>query len=303
MNLKKIPIWIRAVRPQFFTATIIPVILGSVIGWRAAAVFNWCYFWLCLIGIIFVHAGLDLANDYYDHKSGVDDINKTPTPFSGGSRSIQKGLLSPKEVFTGAITCFIITVLIGLYLNYLSRGNIILILGVIGVFLAFFYTADPIRIGYTGLGELSVGVGFGPVIVMGAYYLQTQQLTWVPFWASIPVAILIALVLYINEFPDWEADKAVKKRTLVVILGKEKAIWIYYVLLSLVYVYIITGVIFGLYPVYTLITLLSIPLALKAVKTIHKNYNRINELLPANALTIALHSLIGLGLIIGYVIK
>ena len=295
-------IWLKAIRPQFFTATLIPVFLGGILGWYETGNFNLIFFLLSLIGGIFIHAGLNLANDYFDHTSGVDDLNPFPTPFSGGSRVIQEGLLSPREILRASILFFLGGVGIGLYLNAILPGNTLLWIGILGVFLAFFYTGEPLRIGYTGLGEFSVFLGFGPVMVMGSYFVQAKTLSILPLLASIPVGILIALVLYINEFPDFEADKEGGKRTLVVILGKRKAVNLYVCFLGFVYLWIIGGIIFGFFPPLTLLTLLTLPLAFSAIRVARKNYNRIKELLPANALTILLHLTLGIILSLSYLL-
>ncbi len=294
--------WFNATRPKFFTGTVVPVVLGSVIAWYQFNTFNWYYFFLTFIGGIFIHAGLDLANDYFDHTSGVDEKNRFYSPFNGGSRFIQDGILKPVHVLYASIICFLIGITIGLYLNFVLPGNILLIIGIIGVFLAFFYTADPVRIGYTGFGEIAVGLGFGPVMVLGSYFVQAKQLTLVPFLASIPVAILIALVLFINEFPDYEADKAGNKKTLVVILGKQKAIKIYYILSSFIYVWVIIGVMLKVYPYYALLVFVTLPLFFKAIKVAKLHYDKIQELLPANAATIGLHLTIGILLSVSYLI-
>lgn len=290
----KMMIWLKAVRPHFFTATLVPITLGAVIAWYQFGKFNWSYFLFALIGGLFIHAGLDLANDYFDHTSGVDEINRFSTPFSGGSRVIQERILTPHQVLRGSIFCFLAGITIGLYLNFVLPGNVLLIIGIIGIFLAFFYNADPIRIGYTGFGELSVGLGFGPVMVLGSYYVQAHQISWLPFLASIPIGILIALVLYINEFPDYEADKQAGKRTLVVILGKKKAVKVYYLLLGFVYLWVILGVISKNFPYFALIIFITLPLCIKAIRVAKSNYDKIYELLPANAATIGLHLTIGL---------
>lgn len=300
MNLDKLKIWIKAARAPFFTATIIPVILGSIIAWSDTSKFIWLKFCLTLVGAVLIHAGTNLANDYFDHISGCDEANPNPTPFSGGSRLIQQGIILPKKILFASFISFILGATIGLYLNYVSGKNIILILGIIGVFLGFFYTAKPFRIGYTSLGELAVAIGFGPLMVMGAYYVQAQNLPLKVFLISIPVGILIALVLFINEFPDYVADKSVGKRTLVVILGKKKAVILYQILLASVYIFIVSLVILKLLPQVMLIVLLSLPLALKALTLSGRNFDKIYELLPANAATIKLHSLIGILLCIGF---
>ena len=299
MNIK---IWLKAIRAPFFTATIVPVALGSILAWYDTNNFMWARFWLAMVGAILIHTGTNLANDYFDHLSGCDAANATPTPFSGGSRVIQEGLINPKKILCVALATFILGSIIGLYLNYVSGKNVILVLGITGVFLGFFYTAKPLRIGYTSLGELAVGIGFGPLMVMGAYYVQTQSLPFKVFLISIPVGILIALVLFINEFPDYSADKSANKRTLVVILGKKTAVILYHALLAGVYLAVALFVIFKLLPAMSLIVFLSLPLALKALAVSKNNFDKIYELLPANAMTIGLHLLIGVLLSVGLIL-
>jgi len=295
MNFK---VWLKAIRVPFFTATIIPVTLGSVLAWHDTGGFMWMRFFLTMIGGVLMHMGTNLSNDYFDHLSGCDEKNLTPTPFSGGSRVIQEGLIPPQKILYVALASFIIGGAIGLYLNHLAGGNVILILGVIGVFLGFFYTAKPLQIGYGSFGELAVGTGFGPLMVMGSYYVQARNLTLEAFLVSVPVGILIAMVLFINEFPDYLADKTVNKRTLVVILGKKNAVILYHILLAGVYLFVALTVAFKFLPLISLIVLLSLPLALKAFVTSKNNFDKIYELLPANAATIGLHSLIGILLIL-----
>ena len=287
-------IWLKAIRIPFFTATIIPVTLGSIIAWYDAGNFIWIRFLPAMLGASLIHAGTNLANDYFDHRWGCDEANLHPTPFSGGSRVIQEGLIAPKKILYASLVTFILGSVIGLYLNYLSGKNVILILGVIGVFLGFFYTAKPFRIGYGSFGELAVGVGFGPLMVMGSYYIQAQALPFRIFLISIPIGILIALVLFINEFPDYTADKAVGKMTLVVILGKKRSVVLYHSLLTVIYLAIISLVMFKFLPFICLIALFSLPLAFRAFVVSKNNFDKVYELLPANISTIGLHCLIGI---------
>lgn len=293
--------WLKAIRAPFFTATIIPVVLGAIVAWYDTGNFMWMRFWLTLIGAILIHAGTNLANDYFDHLSGCDALNPNPTPFSGGSRVIQDGLIAPKNILCVSLMAFILGSGVGLYLNHLSGGNVILILGISGVFLGFFYTAQPLRIGYGRFGELAVGIGFGPLMVMGAYYVQAQTLPLKVFLISLPIGILIALVLFINEFPDYLADKAVGKRTSVIILGKKRAVILYHILLTGVYLAIVILVIFRFLPPFCLVVFLSLPLAIMALAGSRKNFDKIDELLPVNASTIGLHAIIGLLLCLGFV--
>ena len=295
-----VKLWIRAIRAPFFTATIIPVLLGMAIAWAHTGQIFWMKLLLTLLGVVFAHAGTNLLNDYYDHKSKNDELNLHPTFFSGGSRVIQEGLISAKTVFRSGLLLFGLGGTIGIYLNRVSKGNVILILGLVGLLLGFFYSAGPIRIGYLGFGELAVGFGFGPLVVGGSYYVQAQRLSIEPFLASIPITILILLVLFINEFPDYEADSLANKRTWIVKLGKERAIKIYHILLFLVYFTIASGIIFRFLPFFGILAFISLPLTLRAIAISWKNYDKIEELLPANAITIRLHSIIGLLLTAGY---
>lgn len=299
---KAVLTWLKAVRIPFFTATVVPIVLGGLLAWRDTSGFFWVRFWITLAGGLFMHAGTNLANDYFDHLSGSDEANPNPTPFSGGSRVIQEGLIPAKSILFAAITAFVLGSSIGLYLNDLSGGNVILLLGIVGVFLGVFYSARPFRIGYGSFGELAVGIGFGPLMVLGSYYVQAKALPFGIFLISIPVGILIALVLYINEFPDYTGDKAVGKRTLVVVLGKERAVILYHLLLAAAYICILLLILFKYLPNACLIVFLSLPLAIKAFNTSRKNFDKVYELLPANASTIALHALVGALLCAGIVL-
>jgi len=296
-------LWLKAIRAPFFTATIIPVVLGAILAWHDTNSFIWHKFILTLLGIIFIHTGTNLINDYADHLSGNDKANPTPTPFSGGSRVIQDGELPAAKILFAALGAFFVGSLIGLYLNYVSNSNIILAIGIIGIFLGFFYSMRPLQIGYGSLGELAVGIGFGPLVVIGSYYVQANTLSPRVFLVSLPIGILIALVLLINEFPDYQADKKVGKKTLVVLWGRKKTILLYNALLVSVYLLIISLVVARILPAGALITLITLPLAIKALSVSSRNFDKIDELLPANAATIALHSLIGILLGIGLILE
>lgn len=299
-SVNRIVVWLKAMRLPFLTATIVPVTFGSVMAWHDRGGFIWLRFWLVILGASFIHIGTNLANDYFDYLSGADQANLNPTPFSGGSRMIQNGFILPKKILYASLAAFIFGSLIGFYLNYLCGQNVILILGILGVFLGFFYSARPFAIGYKMFGELAVGIGFGPLMVMGAYFVQARNLPLSVFLISLPLGMLIALVVLINEFPDYAPDKSVEKNTLVVVLGQKKAIVIYHILLALTYGYVILLVIFKIIPLFCLIVFLSLPWVLKAFTVSQKNFERVYELLPANASTIGLHSIFGLLLCIAY---
>ena len=216
--------WRMAIRIPFLTASAVPVLLGTAIAWAATGAIHWWFFLLTMIAGLLIHIGSNVINDYSDHKSGNDEVNREfVRPFSGGSRVIQLGLLTPLEVLAGATLAFLLSAGIGFYLAW-ARGPMILLLGAIGLISGLFYTGGIFNWAKRGIGELLVGLNFGILMALGAYYVQAQSFSWLPVIAAIPVSLLIAAVLYINEFPDYTADKQVGKKTLVVRLGREKAV-------------------------------------------------------------------------------
>jgi 1,4-dihydroxy-2-naphthoate octaprenyltransferase len=300
--LSKIELWIRASRAPFLTASVISVILGAAVAWNLTGKFDLLKFILTAIGVIFIHLGTNLVNDYFDHKSNLDEINENHNMFSGGSRVIQDKELSPKAILSAGLFCFAMAAVIGFYLNAVTPGNVILYIGILGFFIGYFYTATPIKLGYTSLGEIITVVACGPLIVYGTFFVLAQSHAIQPLLASIPVGILVGLILYINEFQDHDADKKVSKKTLVVVLGKAAAIKLFYFFLIFNYVWVILGVILHRFPIYTLGTIVTFPICFKAIKVAGLNYDKIKELLPANAATIGLHLTFGILLSLGYVL-
>lgn len=292
--MERSKIWIKALRLPFLTATVVPVVLGTAVAWYRTGLFDAVYFIVTLAAVAFAHLGTNLTNDYYDHRSGNDAANSKFSPFNGGSRVIQDGQIPARHILIAALLCFSVAMLLGLYLLLTTQRIAIVLFGLTGILCGFFYTATPIRIGYHSLGELAVGFGFGPLTLMGAYWIQTFSFDMVPAMASVPVAILILLVLLINEFPDYEADKAAGKETLVVSLGPPVAVRLYEGLLLLTYVFIAAMVVARVFPLGTLVTLVTLPLAVRAMRVSYRHYGEYPELLPANAATIALHFFIGI---------
>lgn len=298
----KLRLFIAEMRLGFLTASVTPVLLGTAIAWATAKVFLWDVFLLTLVAGVSLHLGANIANDYFDHLSGDDDINVDYIrPFSGGSRLIQQGLLSPFAVFVESMFFFMIGGLIGLGLAF-TRGMFVLVLGVIGVASGFFYTAPPVRLVSRGIGEVFIGLNFGVLMTLGAYYVQVRTIDYVTILPSIPVALLIIAVLYINEFPDYRADEATGKRTLVVRLGRKNAARGYAVIMTAVYLTILFGVIMNVMPDDTLVALTTLPLGSLAVRRAVISYEKSFELIPANASTVLTHLLTGMFLTLGYVL-
>lgn len=300
--MNKLKLYLMEVRVPFFTASIVPIILGTAIAFNITQSINWSYFLFALIGGIFLHAGANVINDYFDHLTQNDEINKEfVRPFTGGSRLIQEGLLSPKEVLIEAVVCLLVGSIIGLYLSY-KLGWVILLIGIFGVLSATFYVFPRINLVGLGIGEALIGINFGILMTFGAYYVQTGNFSWVPIVASLPVALLITAVLYINEFQDAKADQAVGKNHLVVRLGKKQAVSGYILIMLLTYLIVVIGVITDTLPPVSLIALLTLPLALKSIRVAQEHYDDSIKLVPANASTIMNHLFTGLLLVISFVL-
>ncbi len=302
MTKSKFKLYLSEVRAPFFTATIVPVILGSVIAWSSFDIFSWGYFFLTLFGSILIQAGANVANDYWDHKSGNDEANvEFLRPYTGGSRMIQKGLLTPKEVLTEALLLFGAGSLIGLFLTYM-RGEVILYLGLIGVLSAYFYTAPPFKLVFRGIGELFIGLDFGVLLTVGSFYVQTGFFALEPLVASLPIALLVTAILYINEFQDYKADIKVGKNHLVARMGKKRAQVGYGIMMWMTYLIIVAGVVSQIISPWTILGLVTIPIAMKAVNTAKVYYDDYLKLAPANVGAIMSHLLTGLLMSIGYMI-
>ncbi|MBT3464308.1 prenyltransferase [archaeon] len=300
--MNKINIYLKALRAPFFTASIIPVLLGFVLAWNEGGSWNWVYFILTILMAVFVQGGVNLSNDFFDHVSGNDEQNNNYSQFSGGSRVIQDKLLKPKEALVASTLLLIIGALIGLYLNRIYEGNALLVLMLIGLFIGFFYTATPLKLSYRGLGEIGVAICFGPILVLFSHFLFSGTISVLAFFISIPMGLLVFLIILINEFQDYESDKKTSKNTLVVLLGKKKSVKIYQNVLVSVYLLIILSIVFFKLPILILISLFSAFLGYKTYNILENNYTKIKELLPANGMTIGLHMITGVLIIIGLVL-
>ena len=163
-----------------------------------------------------------------------------------------------------------------------------------GVFIAFFGNAPPFRLNYVGLGELATGIGSGPLIVLGSYYVQAQRATYEALWASIPVGLLGAAILWINQFPDYEADRDAGKLNCLVRLGRDRSRYIYSLLMLGPYAVVLLWVLTQSDAWPYLAVILTIPIALKAIKILSAHYQTYDEIIPAQALTIQTHLALGL---------
>jgi 1,4-dihydroxy-2-naphthoate octaprenyltransferase len=293
-------LFLRATRLPFLSATFVPVLLGIAVAAYANG-FNWWLALLTLVGGAAIHLGINVANDVFDTRSGADEANVNPTQFSGGSRVILYGLLSMRQMALLATGFYAVGIGIGVLLAAL-RGWDLLWLGVAGALIGVFYTAPPLRLVHRGLGELAVAIGFGPIMALGAYYVQAREYALEPLLASLPVAILIALILYVNEVPDRPGDAASGKRTLPVRFSKAAVVRGYEGAVVLTFALIAVLALSGLIVRPALLALLAAPLALPVVRALRDSYDQPYALMPAMGRNIQLHLVTGLLLIVGYVI-
>ncbi|HZN14861.1 MAG TPA: prenyltransferase [Acidimicrobiales bacterium] len=289
-----------AARLPFLTATIVPVALGGAVAARDHR-FGWGWFLLALVGAVLIHIGLNMANDLFDDASGADEANVTPTPFSGGSRVLQYGLVSRRAATVATAACYLGGIAIGLGLAA-ARGWGLLAIGGVGVAISLAYSAPPLKLVHRGVGELVTAVGFGPVTTLGTYYVCAQRWSAEALAVSVPVAALIALVLYVNEIPDRAGDAAVGKRTLPVRWPQARVVRGYAIGAGIAYSAVVGGVVGGLTPAWTLVALLTIPMARKVHRGLVRHYDRPYDLMPSMQANIALHLVTGLLLLAGYLI-
>jgi len=298
-NSKKVIIWIKELRTPFFTCTIVPVTLGTMIAWYEIGIFDLELFALTLIGMIAIHAGSNMIDDYFDYESGADRhpiYDRLESPFFGGSGVLVDGELKPEQVRYASLILFLLGGIIGGYLA-IVRGLMILIIGVIGSLFGYFHAK---HISARGLGEFSLFLNFGPLPVLGSFFVQTQIFSIGPFLASIPIGILMFCMLLINSIPDYIADKTVEKETIPVKIGRKKSAYLYIILIVLIYVSITISVLFEYIPRGTLIALTTIPLAAVYGKVVLGHSTEPNKMLPANLGTYLLHLSTGILLILGY---
>jgi 1,4-dihydroxy-2-naphthoate octaprenyltransferase len=294
-------LFLRATRLPFLSATFVPVALGVAV----AALHGEWHWWLAILTLVAascVHLGLNVANDVFDTASGVDRANMNPTQFSGGSRVIHYGLLSMRQMVLIMLGFYAVGAGIGLYLA-ISRGFWPLLwIGLAGLFISVFYTAPPFRFVHRGLGEICVFLGFGPIMAIGAYYVQAKAWSWEAIYASLPVGILIAMVLYVNEIPDRPADASAGKRTLPVRLPKRAVIAGYAASVAMAFGLILFGSVFGVIPRPAILALAAIPLALPVYRGLESFYESPYALMPTMAKNIQVHLATGLLMVVGYVV-
>lgn len=276
MNISNtIKVWAGQIRAPFLLLAVVLVMIGGGVAHDNGS-FDFLIFSLCLLGAVLAHASVNIFNELSDHRTGIDSRTRR-TPFSGGSGTLQAGLLTVRQVTVAAWGTLLSAFIIGAYLTLVS-GWLILVLAVIGGLVSVFYTSHVTRF---ALGELASGICLGSLVVIGTYYAMTGQVSGEVILVSIPPGLLTALLLFLNEFPDLEADRAGGRRHLLILLGRKRAAVVYVLSLAACYLFILLMALSGALPTVTLISLLTAPLAVKAARTTLKHHDDFEEMIPA----------------------
>ncbi len=299
--MKKIKIWWQALRFHFTFPTFLPVILGNAVAILETKHWNWISGIAMIAATVIHHIGLNLADDYYDYQHGTDVLkNLGKNPYAGGSGILVLGLLKPKAIYLASLACYLITILIGLFIVY-THGLWALILGIFGVFCSYYYTAPPLRLAYRGLGELAIWINFGPVLILGSYYLQAHSISIAAILLSIIMGNLIFSVIIANEIPDYTNDKLAGKNTLIVKFGKQFGIFALMIAIIIIFgIIIFTTIIIHVLPMIFISTLLIIPISIKAI-TILKRTMHLKKI-HGNEFIIQFANLFGIILILGTIV-
>jgi 1,4-dihydroxy-2-naphthoate octaprenyltransferase len=290
---------VRTTRLPFLSATAVPVLLGIAVAARGGAFNTWLAL-LTVVGAALTHLAINVSNDIFDTLSGADEANVNPTPFSGGSRVLLYDLLTLRQLIALAAALFGGAAAIGLVLVWATGSATLLGIGLAGMALGLAYTAPPLKLVYRGLGEIAVAIGFGPIMLLGAYVVQTGSVSREAVVASVPVAILVALILYVNEIPDRVGDAAAGKRTLPVRLTPGMVTGIYLACAVLAFAVVVGGVAAGLLPVATLLALLAAPLIWPVYRGLTQFYSQPYALMPVMGTNIKIHAYVGMLLLAGY---
>jgi 1,4-dihydroxy-2-naphthoate octaprenyltransferase len=289
--------WARVTRAPFLTATLVPVAIGLVWSMQRGSV-DWFLLPAVAVGAIALHVAANCFNDYFDWKSGADEINEDFVEgVTGGSRALQRDRGDPDTMYRTAAIASLVATGCGVAL-LVTRGWGIVAFGLVGLATAYFYTAPPLRlVARRGLGELVVGLNFGPLMVAGASFALTGTFRATDLVVGLPIGLLTTAILWVNEFPDADADAEVDKNHLVVTLGRSTARWGYVALLIAAFGTVAATVFTGVLPREALLFGLGLPLAFRAGHLVVSHDDE--QLASACRTTIQLHLVAGLGLVGG----
>ena len=283
MSNNNLQVILRSIRPPFLLLTPVCILLGLGTAINTGAEINTATFLLALAGAISAHISVNTLNEYLDFRSGLDLVTQK-TPFSGGSGALPDNPLAASAVLSVAILTLVTTILIGLYFIVL-RGLAILPLGLMGVVIIVLYTGWINRHPFSCL--LAPGLGFGPLMVIGTHFVLTGNYHWLAAIASLIPLFLVSNLLLLNQYPDIKADKSVGRRHFPIAFGTDVSNWTYASFISLTYLAILIAVVTGLLPKLSLISLLTIIVAVPTLMGVFRYANDTPRLIPYLALNVA----------------
>ena len=289
-------VWLRVIRVRFLLASVIAVSVGLSLHWWQTSTIEIFDSILIFAGVMALHASVDLLNDFWDFKRGIDTKTKR-TKMSGGTGVLPEGLLKPSSVYRAGVAFLIIGSAIGAYF-VITDGIIIAVILGFAILSIYFYSTKIVD---SGMGEFFVAVK-GSMIVLGTFFIQSGSITFEAILAGIAVGSLSSLVLFIASFPDHDADKSKGRKTLVIALGKEKAVNVFWVFPLVSYLAISVGVVTELFPLSSLIVFVGIPLMIKSGLGLKKNFDSVDNLVPFMSSTLMFSRISGSLLVIGFLI-
>ena len=291
-----ISVWLRVIRIRFLLASVIAVMTGLALNWSQNGSIEYFDALLTFAGVMALHASVDLLNDYWDFKRGID-TKTTRTKMSGGTGVLPEGLLKPSSVYRAGVFFLILGALIGSYF-VITYGILIAIILGFAILSIYFYSTKIVD---SGLGEFFVAVK-GSMIVIGTFYIQSGEVNIESILAGIVIGTLSSLVLFIASFPDHDADKSKGRKTLVITVGKEKARKLFWIFPLFAYGVIVIGAVLNYLPVLTLISLVSFPLIIKSGIGLQKNYDSVDNLVPYMSSTLKFSRFTGILFVISFLI-
>ncbi len=297
-------VWFKATQPHSFVASAVGVFLGTAIAYARAGVFDAAAFLVTLGGVVVLQAATNMSNDTVDFLNGVDNLPPhLVSPFTGGARVLPDHQLTVAAHRRAWIALYGLGALAGLYLAATRpNGWLLLALGLAGGALAVFYTLPPFALQYHGLGDVAVGVVFGPIVTLGAYAVQTGALSWEALLASIPLGILVAAFLFVNEMPEHETDPRGGKRTIPARLGLERSYRLYLAMVGLAVAFLVVSATSGWIPWFALIALVAVVPLARSIRVLRVYFREYPRHMPANAGTIQAVLFLGVGLTVGYLL-
>lgn len=290
-------VWFRVIRIRFLLSSVIAVSVGLGISWWYIGQIDILYAILTMGGVISLHASVDLLNDYWDFKRGIDTETQR-TKMSGGTGVLPEGLLQPNQVYRAGLGFLIIGALIGSYFVIID-GIVIGVILAFAVVSVYFYSTKIVD---SGLAEIFVAIK-GTMIVLGTYFIQTLEINLTTIMGGIFIGALSSLVLFITSFPDFEADKAKGRKTLVISVGKQKATSVFWIFPIVVYSILLAGIFYEIFPIYCVISIVMFPLIIKSGLLLKQNFDNINKLIPAMSYAITFSRITGALFVIGFLLN